>query len=97
MSIYPTQKHWLFALALCVMASYPGVSAAYAPEHSLLEIKGFSPETVNIIETQTDRMEWKRPSPPERPPSKQFLRNVFINDWTGNFDPFGSHILRERQ
>ncbi len=74
-----------------------GTGWAYAPEPVLLDIKGYSPEIIDTIQTQTDRMEWRQPQPPARTPKERFLHNIFINDWTGNFDPFGSHVLRERQ
>lgn len=69
---------------------------AYRPEPEFLQIKGYSPETVDVTVVQSYRQEWRYPPPPKRTPTEQFWRNVFINDPLGNIDPFGSYKIREK-
>ncbi len=93
-----TKSNFKLLSTLLILTSLcAGISSAYTPDPVLLKTKGFSPETIQTIKTQSSRMEWDRPEDPARSPKQQFLRNIFINDWTGNFDPFGSHKIRERQ
>ena len=82
----------------CIISVLSAAGAhAFAPTTDLLKIKGYSPQTVDVIYTQTKRMEWKNPPAPTMTPEERFYHNVIINDWTGNFDAFGSRIIRERQ
>ncbi len=83
--------------ALALLGLLAGSAHAYAPHPELLDIMGFSPQTVEVIETQTYRDEWKQPPPRKRTVEQQLYRNIWINDWTGSLDPFGSGIIRERQ
>jgi uncharacterized protein YqiB (DUF1249 family) len=69
----------------------------YQPDPEFLQIKGYSPELIDVTHVQRYRQEWRYPPPPERTPSEQVLRNIYINDWLGNADPFGSYRIRERQ
>ncbi len=85
------------ASSLLGLPGLSGISHAAKPDPELLKIRGYSPETVLTTVVQSRRQEWVEPPPPERTPWQQFRRNIYINDWTGNFDPFGSHIIRERQ
>jgi len=89
---------WVFIALVVVRFACPILTAqAYEPTKSLLESKGFSPLTADIVDVQAKRQEWKQPPPPERTPVEQVKRNIWINDWLGNVDPFGSYIIRERQ
>lgn len=89
------------ALSVCAavlaISTVSTAALAYPPNKSLLESKGYSPLTAQIIDVQAKRQEWKQPPAPERDPKEQIKRNIYINDWTGNMDPFGSYIIRERQ
>jgi hypothetical protein len=67
-----------------------GTAFAYSEQHDeySLELKGFSPEMIDITEVQINRMEGRYPDPP---PSKgqQFFYNLVNNQWTESLEPFG--------
>ena len=88
-----------FGLALLTLGliGWGTVANAYAPNPDLLKVKGYSPETISAITTQASRQQWQAPDAPARTPKEQVKRNIFINDWAGNFDPFASIRIRERQ
>lgn len=69
---------------------------AYSPENDLMKIKGFSPEVIQLTETQRSRQEWKEASAPKLGPVERFIHNVYYGDWTGDIDQFGSGILRDK-
>lgn len=70
-------------------------ASAYAPEGDLMRIKGYSPLLIDTTATQRSRQEWREPQAPERTPIENFVHNIWYNNWTGNFDEFGSTIIRE--
>lgn len=70
-------------------------ASAYAPEGDLMRIKGYSPLIIDTANTQRSRQEWREPQAPERTPFENFFHNVWYNNWTGNFDEFGSTVIRE--
>ncbi len=73
-----------------------GQALAYSPENDLMKIKGFSPEVINLTETQRSRQEWKEASAPRLGPVERFFHNIYYGDWTGDIDQFGSAILRDK-
>ncbi len=85
------------ALLLLLTATLTTNAMAYKPTKSLLETKGYSPLMAELINVQAKRQEWKQPPPRRRTPQEQIERNIYINDWMGNMDPFGRYIIRERQ
>jgi hypothetical protein len=73
-----------------------GQALAYAPEGDLMKVKGFSPEVIQLTETQRSRQEWKTASAPKMSPTERFIHNIYYGDWTGDIDEFGSGIIREK-
>lgn len=53
-----------------------------------LELKGYSPELVDILQLQVDRQEGRYPVPPPSRP-KQVLFNMLNNRWADSVQPFG--------
>jgi hypothetical protein len=75
----------------------PNTASALAPEPDLLKIKGFSPEVIQVTETQRSRQEWRTPQAPTLSPMGRFVHNIYYNDWIGSLDAFGDSIIRNRQ
>ena len=73
-----------------------GQAFAYAPEGDLMKIKGYSPEIIDVTDTQRSRQEWREPPAPEHPPLEKFFHNIYYNEWTGSVDEFGSGIIRSK-
>jgi len=73
-----------------------GQALAYSPENDLMKIKGYSPEVIQLTETQRSRQEWKEASAPKLGPVERFFHNIYYGDWTGDIDQFGSGIIREK-
>ena len=69
---------------------------AYAPENDLMKIKGYSPEVIQLTETQRSRQEWKEASAPKLGPVERFFHNIYYGEWTGDIDQFGSGVLRDK-
>ncbi|MGE0201074.1 MAG: hypothetical protein AB7P76_08910 [Candidatus Melainabacteria bacterium] len=87
----------LLSIAAIAAAACTGMAAwAYAPEEDLMQIKGYSPEVVELANTQRSRQEWRKPAPPPEKPLEKFFHNIYYNNWTGSFDDFGSEIIRNR-
>jgi hypothetical protein len=83
-----------FALiaAFCVMAM--PVSHAFTPEIETLELKGFSPDTIDLAMHARSQSEWRGTPAPKRSPVEQVLYNIIHNDWTGNTDQAGYSVIR---
>lgn len=90
-------NQWVPLLISVVAVCTAATGWAYTPEKEFLQLKGYSPELIDTAHTQRFRQEWRYPPPPYRTPRRQMLRNVVINDWFGNKDPFGSYKIREKQ
>ncbi len=98
-----TMKSWKPVLLTALVAGV-GVAAllhgapalAYAPEGDLMKTKGYSPEVIQLAQTQRSRQEWKMSAAPKMTPTERFFHNVYYGDWTGDVDQFGSMILREQ-
>lgn len=88
-------KSWGVAFGLAVVAMSGVQAFAYAPEGDLLKVKGYSPEVIQLTESQRSRQEWREASPPSQTPMERFFHNVYYGDWTGSVDPFGSQIIRD--
>lgn len=87
----------IVTLLLGLLANLLHVSPAdYAPAPDLLQRKGYSPETVQTIDTQRYHQEWRYPPKPKRTPKQQFWHNVKLGDPMGYIDPFGDYTMRER-
>lgn len=70
---------------------------AYSPEPELLELKGYSPQTIRVADVQKHRQEWRNAPPPLLSPTKRFFRNIFYNNWVGSMDEFGYGVIRNYQ
>jgi hypothetical protein len=88
--------HIVMGAALLMGVTYNTVAFGFAPEPDLMKIKGYSPETINITQTQRNKQEWRAPHAPNMSPMERFFHNIYFNDWTGNIDEFGSQIIRNK-
>lgn len=87
----------IVTILLALLANLVQISSAdYAPAPELLQRKGYSPETVQTIDNQRYRQEWRYPPQPRRNAKEQFWHNVKLGDPMGYVDPFGSYQFRER-
>lgn len=84
-----------FLFVISVLCATIANSWAFAPNGRLMERQGYSPEIIAVTEKQVKRAEWK-PVPQENV-RERVKRNIWINDWIGNFDPFGDYKIREKQ
>jgi hypothetical protein len=94
---YSLQKQ-IFSLGLLVGAATLGLNhaaLAFAPEGDLLEVKGYSPELVQLTDQQRSRQEWRSPSIPKQTPVEKFFHNIYYGEWTESVDDFGSQVLRD--
>lgn len=82
------------ALGVAVAALWTAQALAYAPENDLMKIKGYSPETIQAMDTQRSRQEWREPVAPKRGPVQKFFHNVYYGNWIGDVDEFGSQVIR---
>lgn len=80
-----------------LVAWFGSTAQAYSPDPKLLADKGFSPQSIRAITVQTAHQQWQTPPAPIRTPWQQVRRNIYINDYVGNFDEFCAGIIRERQ
>jgi hypothetical protein len=94
------KKEKSLGLGLCMVAlaglALVGQAMAYTPENDLMKIKGYSPEVIQLTETQRSRQEWKEASAPKLGPVERFIHNIYYGDWTGDIDQFGSSVIREK-
>ncbi|MBK8190360.1 MAG: hypothetical protein IPK79_07900 [Vampirovibrionales bacterium] len=91
-SVRPAIVFSLMTLLLMSVQAY-----GYTPDPQLLRNKGYSPMSVRAITLQTAHQQWETPPAPIRTPWQQVKRNIYINDWAGDFDEFCATIIRERQ
>jgi len=83
-------------LAGAYLAIGANAARAYAPEPDLMKIKGYSPEIIDVTETQRSRQEWREPPAPTLSPVEKFFHNIYYNNWTGSVDDFGSEVIRDK-
>ena len=81
------------ALMLGMMSA--NAALAYSPEGDLMEVKGYSPEVIELANRQRSRQEWRQAPAPKHSPVEKFFHNIYYGDWTGNVDGFGERVLRE--
>ena len=86
---------WVVGLGVAALL-HGAPALAYAPEGDLMKTKGYSPEVIQLAQTQRSRQEWRATAPPKMTPTERFFHNVYYGDWTGDVDQFGSMILREQ-
>lgn len=91
-------KSWRLALVAGMLAGMVtgGQALAFSPEGDLMKIKGFSPEVIQLTDSQRSRQEWKESSAPKLSPTERFFHNIYYGDWTGDIDQFGSSVIREK-
>ncbi|MEB3206000.1 MAG: hypothetical protein VKK59_01465 [Vampirovibrionales bacterium] len=68
---------------------------AYEPTRTLMDVKGYSNETIRHAEVQRDRQQWIAPNPDPLTPTQRLWRNFYYGDWTATVDDFGREKLRE--
>ena len=68
---------------------------AYEPTRSLMDVKGYSNETIRHTEVQRDHQQWIAPKPDPLTYKQRLWRNFYYGDWTANVDDFGREKLRE--
>lgn len=94
------RMHWHIILGLALNAGLLFASLlqqpalAYSPEGDLMKVKGYSPELIQMTDTQRSRQEWKQAAMPTKTPVEHFFHNIYYGEWTGGVDDFGSQVLR---
>ncbi|MEM0951994.1 MAG: hypothetical protein AAGI66_07620 [Cyanobacteria bacterium P01_H01_bin.74] len=68
---------------------------AYNPDANLLQVKGYSPEVVEITNQQRSKQEWKAPAIRRRSPKETLLHNIYKGNWTEGYDGFGAYVIRD--
>jgi hypothetical protein len=88
---------FILAVSCLLAGSVTAQSAlAFSPENDLMQLKGYSPEVIQLTGLQRNRQEWKEAPAPKLSPTERFFHNIYYGDWTGDIDQFGSSVLREK-
>jgi hypothetical protein len=90
------QRHSFVALAFmaaCVALATP-LSYAVTPEVETMELKGYSPDTIDLVMHARSQAEWRGIPAPRRSPVEMVLYNLIHNDWTGTLDQPGYSVIR---
>ena len=89
----------LLSLALVATFSFSvwALVAAHAvtPDPDFMEMKGYSPEMVRMMNVSRSRNEWRGTPPPVRSPLKQILHNIWHNHPAGMMDEMGYTVIRD--
>ncbi|XVJ51179.1 MAG: hypothetical protein HEQ32_03470 [Vampirovibrio sp.] len=86
-------------VALCLMILSLGGMAplsalAFTPDVEILQLKGYSPDTIEHIMAARSRAEWRGMAPPKRSPVQKFFYNIIHNNAIDSIDEPGQQIIR---
>lgn len=81
------------ALGLSLGAATLGAQA-FVPEVETLNLKGFSPDTIEITMAARSRAEWRGMAARKRSPGQTLLYNILHGNPIDEIDPPGHHIIR---
>ena len=81
-------------ILMALLAVTGSQAFAYGPEGDLLKIKGYSTETIQAVDIERSRMEWRQPAAPRMSPKEKFFHNIYYGDWIGEVDDFGNTTMR---
>ncbi len=84
----------LFAFLCGLSLVLPTASFAFTPDVEILNLKGYSPETIQATMAIRSRAEWRGTSPSPRPPFQKFLYNFIHGKWIDTIDEPGHDIIR---
>jgi hypothetical protein len=77
-----------------VVVSGANFAQAFSPEIETLDLKGYSPETIEIVMANRSRNEWRGMATRKRTPSEKFWYNFIHGEWVGDLDEPGYQIIR---
>jgi hypothetical protein len=84
----------LLALSFALSLVLPTASFAFTPDVEIMNLKGYSPETIQATMAIRSRAEWRGISPSPRPPFQKFMYNLLHGKWVDTIDEPGHDIIR---